>query len=673
MRRRISSFAAFSLVVAAPVVAFAHGGSYKGPAGEVPPDSRTPSDPPPPPGGGTPSTPGGENPSGPSTGGPDAGSPSTPSGGSPTGGGTGSGAGGPSTGGNGGTGPSTGRPGGAKKGAGYDSWVGWWGYNKDEFLQMKAAANRIRRGPVTGTAFGRAPAQAVGDADIQGKIVPALRALLADETLSFHVRSAAEIALAKIGDASIVPTLETLALNEKRTLHREVVESAGLSLGLLEKDDAATRKFLVGVVERSAADGSYVRPFSALALGMIGRATDPNHDATRALLDEAARKEAGGDVKPACFEALGILGDDAAVPELLAMIADGKASAAGAAPLSEIETAFAVAALGKIGSPGENGCVLDEMIRLADAKSKSGLDVRRSAAIALGQIAPRCAGRTQRRALDAMKSVVETAVDEQERHFAVMSLARFAASKSVDDATRADVVATLSRHMQKGRGQTPAFAAMALGVVGRAICDEGGAAPEEEIRAPLRAKFKDCADAHERGAYALASGLVRDPLAADELKKALSDRKEDKRVRGWSALALGLIGDRASIDAIRAVLADETDRELRVQTAMAAGLVGDATVIDELVAVLKSRDASNYEIGSAAVALGQIGDGPAVTALLEIAVDKDSKWPELTRGLAVSALGQIGDKRDLPTLARVAADVNYRARVPAIVELLSIL
>src|SRR5580765_6761880 len=79
MRRIVKTAAALVLVAGAPglaSVAFAHGGSYRGPAGEVPPDAREPSDPPPEPEGGGPSTPGGDQPSGPATGGPDAGGPS---------------------------------------------------------------------------------------------------------------------------------------------------------------------------------------------------------------------------------------------------------------------------------------------------------------------------------------------------------------------------------------------------------------------------------------------------------------------------------------------------------------------------------------------------------------------------------------------------------------------
>jgi hypothetical protein len=58
MRIILTSLAAVTLLGLAGN-ALAHGGSYRGPAGEVPPDSREPSDPFSPSEGGGPGTPGG--------------------------------------------------------------------------------------------------------------------------------------------------------------------------------------------------------------------------------------------------------------------------------------------------------------------------------------------------------------------------------------------------------------------------------------------------------------------------------------------------------------------------------------------------------------------------------------------------------------------------------------
>jgi len=692
MRRIVKTAAALVLVAGAPglaSVAFAHGGSYRGPAGEVPPDSREPSDPPPPPEGGGPSTPGGETPSGPTTGGPDAGSPSTPSGGtggSPSGGGGGSG---PSTGGGGGGGPSTGsgRPKGAGKGAGYEDWTFWWNYNKDEILQLKSAVKKMQRGPSsgnTGGMFGKKKSdssiKSATDESIQKNIVPLLRTLLEEKDVSFHIQSAAELGLAKIGDDSILETLKKMATNDNKTYHREVQETAGLALGLLQKDTPEVRQFLIDLVKDSKRDESFLRPFSAISLGLLGDKNDKDRQTFTSMIDVISHKEVKGDIKPACLTAIGLLKNDSAVSELYTIVTTGKTSTKGAEELDENDKSYAIAALGKIGrpgidKPGQQTAVVEELFKILDPKSKQkhSMNERRSAAIALGQIGPQCEEKDQKKVLEVLQKIAEDALDAQEKHFAIMALGRMGATAGLPDKTRNETIAALKQMLEKEKGLTPPFAALALGLIGRQFAEEGKPAPEEEIRAPIRKKFEETGEAKAKGAYAVASGLVHDPLAVDKLKDVLNDKHADKRVRGYCALGLGMIGAADAVEAIKTALKDEADRDLRVQTAMAAGLLGDASVITDVVKILEDKDASNYELGSAALALGQIGDERAIDALVNIAKDSEKKYPDLTRALAAVALGQIGDRRDVPTLARVATDVNYRAHVAAITELLTIL
>lgn len=688
MRRILKTAATLALVTTAPgflAEAFAHGGSYRGPAGEVPPDSREPSDPPPPPEGGGPQTPGGEQPGGPTTGGPDAGGPQTPGGG---GSGPSSGGGGPPpTSGGGGGGPTTGsgRPKSSSKGSGYEDWTFWWNYNKDEILQLKSAVRKMQRGPSTGSsagAFGKKSSgtaiKSATDESIQQNIVPLLHKFLEDKETNFHIQSAAQLGLAKIGDESIVETLKTMGRD--RSYHKEVQESAGLALGLLQKDTPEIRAWLIESMKDGSKDDTYLRPFSAIALGLLGDKNDTDRAAFNAMLDVLSGKEAKGDVKPACLTAIGLFGNDAAVPELLTIVQTGKTSRKGAEQLNDTEISYAISALGKIGQPagdkpGQQTAVLDEMIKIVDGKSKvkRSPNERRSAAIALGQLGPRCDAKDQKRAAEVLKGLTEDAVDTQEKNFAIISLGRMCAAKGVDEGVRGATIKVLRNELEKGKGLTPPFAALALGLIGRSFSDEGKAAPEEDIRAPIRAKFAEGGEAKALGAYAVASGLVRDPLAVEKLKECLKDKGADKRVRGYCALGLGMIGAADAVDAIKSTLKDDNDRDLRVQTAMAAGLMGDAGVIADIVAIVKDKEASNYELGSAALALGQIGDERAIEALVEIAKDEKKLYPDLTRSLAAVALGQIGDRRDVPTLARVATDINYRAHVAAITELLTIL
>jgi HEAT repeat protein len=694
MRRILTTAATLALVTSAPGFvssAFAHGGSYRGPAGEVPPDSREPSDPPPPPEGGGPQTPGGAPGGGPTTGGPDAGGPSTPGGG---GGGPSSG-GGPSgpppAGGGGGGGPTTGGGKGraAAKGAGYEDWTFWWNYNKDEILQLKSAVKRMNQGPTTsggaggfGKKMGGSQAiRTATDESIQRDIVPLLKQLLEDKEISFHIQSAAELGLAKIGDESIVDTLKKMAMDDGKTYHREVRETAGLALGLLQKDTQEIRNLLIEMVKDSGRDDTFLRPFSAISLGLLGDKNDKYSTTSAAMIEVLSRKEPKGDVKPSCLLAIGLLGNPSAVPELLSIVQNAKTTTKGSEGLDDNTVAYAIGALGKIGQPGiadkpgmENA-VLDEIFKIVDTKAKKGRspNERRSAAIALGQIGPACKdAKVQKKVMDVLLKLTEDADDTQEKNFAIISLGRMGASNDCAEALRADMIKTLRNELDKGKGLTPPFAALALGLIGRKYADEGKN-PDDEIRKPIREKFAEGGEPKSRGAYAVASGLAKDPLAVEEMKKVLKDAGADKRVRGYCAVGLGMIGAPDAVETIKGVLKDDNDRELRVQTAMAAGLLGDASVIESVVAILKDKDASNYELGSAALALGQIGDERAIAALKDIAQDSQKRYPDLTRALATVALGQIGDRRDVPTLARVATDINYRASVAAITELLTIL
>ncbi len=693
MRLILTTIASAALLMAAPGLisdAFAHGGAYRGPAGEVPPDSREPSDPPPPPEGGGPTTPGGET-GGPSTGGGDIGGPSTGGGDS---GGPSSGGGGtaPTSGGGGAGGPSTGgagRPKTRKKSIGYEDWTFWWNFNKDDILQLKSAIKRTQTG--TGTAvhvFGKGKktgkVKTATDAAIQEEIVPALRKMLTEKKLNFDIQSAAALALAKIGDTTVVPDLMNMARNRRKEgadYHNVVQESAALAIGLLQDDSDENVEFLMELVvdERDEWNSSFVRPFAAISLGLLGGEGGRYETTYEMLMKILARKENKQDIKPACLVAIGLLGNEQAVPDLLFMLENEKAKKGAKDDLNNIELSFVVQALGKIGRPGTDedpSAVIDALEKALTAKGKKKADkhVRRSASIALGQIAPQADAKQQGAIIKMLKRTAKDGDDASERNFAMIALGRLAASEGIEAKTRDTIVGALQHYLDKGKPSYLAqpFAGIAMGLVGRTM-----SSPEEAVRKPLRLKFAESSkgDPRARGAYAIASGLVRDTLAVPELIDVLNDRGADKRLRGYAAVALGMIGDGNAKEAIRATLTDDNDRDLRKQTAIAAGLMGDASVIGDLVEILKSGEESQYILGSVALSLGQIGDERAIAPLLAIATDSEKKYPDITRALATVALGQIGDRRDVPVLSRVARDINFRAigRVPSLTELLTIL
>ncbi len=696
MRLTLTTIASTALLLAAPGLvsdAFAHGGAYRGPAGEVPPDSRNPSDPPPPADGGPPTTPGGETGGGPTTGGGDVGGPTTGDGsGSPSSGssgagptGSGGGTGGPKSGG-------AGRPRSASKGLGYEDWTFWWNFNKDELLQLKSRTRSIQTATgtsihVLGKGGSKGRVKSATEAAISNKIVPALHKLLEQDKLLFDIRSAAALALAKIGDQSIIPTLARMARNDKKAgsdYHREVEETAALAFGILQVDSVEVRTLLVELMQDRSRKGSHVRAFSAISLGLLG--DNPEHFNTSfdALLALVANKESARDIKPAALLAIGLLEDDRAVPDLLFMLANGRANVRGSDSLNDVEMAFVVEALGRIGAPGVEGdgtAVFDAVSAVLTAKGKSKrkgrksakVNVRRSAAIALGRIAPLGDASLQARAISLLKTEASGAKDASERNFAMIALGRIAASDSLTAKLRRDVIRTLNHHMAKARpaNLVQPYAALSLALAGSEMT-----ANEENVCQPLREKFNNArGSARARGAYAISLGLVEDVQAVPPLIESVADRGTDKRLRGYGAIALGLIGGDEARGTVRSVLTDDNDRELRKQTAIAAGLMGDSRVVDDLVAILESGDESQYIMGSVALALGQVGEERAIAPLLAIAMDTENKHPDLTRAFATVALGQIGDRRDVPVLARVSRGINFRASraVSALNELLSIL
>jgi HEAT repeat protein len=165
--------------------------------------------------------------------------------------------------------------------------------------------------------------------------------------------------------------------------------------------------------------------------------------------------------------------------------------------------------------------------------------------------------------------------------------------------------------------------------------------------------------------------MLGDRKAVPALIKVLDNRGEVKRLRGACAVALGMIRDTRARDAIKKALAEKEDRDLRVDTAVAAGLLGDTTVIPTLIDILRDDTSSLFIQGSVSLALGRIGDRRAIEPLVEMM--ESEKVQDLNRALAAVALGLLGDRNALPVLSRLSDNVNYRASINAMDEVLTIL
>ena len=671
MARLFLALIAASVVFGAPAVALGHGGSYRGPAGEVPPGARDPSDPQPPPEhrGGTPTDPSKPPvvtpPGGDSTGGSPAtpparpGVPGEPRGGLPTG------------------------PGGARTpGAGpaalsFENWLFWWGNNRDGILNLKSALRKMQRKASTtsshiffgeGDEANRGSVKRPTDRRIRDEVVPALLRVIMDHAMHPDIRGGAVIALARCeAGPEHLPLFLALARGDGAE-DQMVRESAILALGMLQQKNAAVRELLVDTLDDRKVPFR-VRCFAAFTLGVL----KDNHPSVFPALERRLDgSESMPDVGVSALISIGLLGDANNVPQLLEWFQAGNIRGN---KLNDLAKAHLIGALGKIGDPSAIPAV-ESVFR-----KRHGAMTRRSAAIAMGQLLPQATPEVQEKAIRRITWILENDKDGTTRNFATIALGRIAGADGISANVRDNAVKALTRmFVEGGKFTERPFAALGLGLA----CFEGpGDSPKPdslkyEIGRLLRETLAELkGDKTALGAIAVALGMVGEPdgktLAL--LGKILEDRRMHTRLRGSAAIALGLIGDTSSRPLIRKVLAERDDRALRVDSAIAAGLLMDSEAVKVLVDVLNDPKASQFSLGSVALALGQIGDANALEPLLKIleAEHSNGVFPDLTRALVAVALGQMANPRDLRVLSRISTDINYRASVSALEEILTIL
>ena len=676
------------ILAVAASTGYAHGGSYRGPAGEVPPSMRKPEDPPPPSEGGTPTPPPEEGGGVPTP--PDVGGEKPRPGGPP-----------PDSGDNGGPKPvRPGGPGGAGAGAGtatgpgkkvgpppmtFDSWEFWWGYNKDDILNLKARLKDAENTNGTvddGLGVGKVFAgseksvQAPTELAIQRDIIPALERALDDLKLNFDIRAGAVIALGKVGSTQerfagrIASRLIDIMNNKSGEEHFSVEESGALALGLLQNKDAE----ILGALCDKALDGRgkgnpRTRAFALLALGLLQvNKADAGYERVVETLNTIVKDETKDNNLPVCaLTAMGLSGDPVHLDNLIAMVKTSKAF--NSTKLTDLTRAYAATAMGKILQKNANLVTKDRVDVLKTAMIKSsGSHTVRSAVIAYGQIGSES---VDRKIMSNMIQTLEHIVkkgENQAANFALISLGKVAASVS-DGKLRARIFDTLRTAMKKGSYTSKPFAALSLGLMGRSA---NAAGDREAIREAVRFEFVEFrGDPKNRGGYAIALGMLEDRKAVAPLIKVLEDKTAEKRLRGACAVALGMIRDREALKAIKKALTEKSSRDLRVDTAVAAGLIGDSGTVATLIDILKDPRSSLFIQGSVSLALGRIGDRRAIEPLVQMM--ENEKVQDLNRALAAVALGLLGDRNDLPVMCRLSKDVNYRASINAMDEVLTIL
>jgi HEAT repeat protein len=646
--------------------ASAHGGSFRGPNGGVPPGVREPSDPePPPPPPTDPGTPGGpttpSGPGAPTT--PDDGGHETPNDAPPP----------PPT------GPATDpKKRTTTKTLTFESWRFWWAYNNDDILNLKAhiyGTGTSSASPLFFTSkadqANRRNAQRPTERAIVQKIIPALQRSLNRPKDNEDIHGGALVALGKVGTLEFVSLFEAAAKNtystdrgKKIKFGYQATESAVLALGLLPKLDprgkAEVRKVLLEVID-DPDQRSRERAWAAVCLGL-----QKDKDAVQPLWERLSAKYTGKDkvnVPAGILCGLGLIGDDSIRPQLEEALTTGKL---GGKEVNDNIRAYVGYAIGKIGSP-ESLPTLTKALK----SRRFGRMVKRSVAIAMGTCGANATDDKKAEAVRSLqKFLTKSGGDPSGENFAIIALSQIGTKPALDH---------LIKLSDAGKyGQRP-YAAMGLGTHvwyrDRAAERKEGEPMDPAMRAKIQDKLrimtKKYKDSDTKAAFMLARGLLQDKTAIEECVKLVS-RRGDPVLRGFCCVTLGLIGESSENvkEALSVAISERKSKDLRRDAATALGLLRDADAVKTLIDELK-RAKSFAVQGQLITAIGTIGDHTAIDPLIDI-LDNTSR-PAAARAMAAVGLGMIGDLLELSKLSELSKNYNYRASVEDLDELLFIL
>ncbi|MCB9879186.1 MAG: HEAT repeat domain-containing protein [Planctomycetes bacterium] len=408
--------------------------------------------------------------------------------------------------------------------------------------------------------------------------------------------------------------------------HAAVRAAAAMALGRLGVDEP---------LSKLTEDAAYeVRVAAVAGLGHVGNAR-----AVYALLGLARQDDP---LQPFALAALGAAGRrDAAVErvveEILAASKD-PALLAGAAANARL--------LGGDGVPsaiersrGDDNSVVRSLVSaalgaaadapsiaaLTHAMSSRGLDVRRSAAVALGQ------------SRDALALPALMTAYELERDVGTRLRLLLAIGEHGGAAARAFLV----EQMQDGKKSLRAWAAIGLGLWGRGRDD---AALGKLVEQASRSEHNH--DLH--GLWLVARGLLQDAASRDTLLD-VSRTGEDSATRAGAVYGLGLLGDVTTIPSLVESLRDDHCPYVRGAVAnVLASAFGDAATA--ALAEQATAEQDTTVRGAITFALGATGDPAAGAELLKLARSKDTS----VRANAIRALGRLCDVDRARSYGRLA-------------------
>lgn len=496
-----------------------------------------------------------------------------------------------------------------------DGWWMWWELNKAEFLRPK----RISLANATWDGVGD------GSSSLEQRRMswmPRLAAALADPDA--QVRGAAVLALGRLGDDDAVERIVPLLTDASR----EVRERAILALGSTGAPRALrplSSLIRTGALENGTRVSADAQAYAILGAALGRTRTFGFPAELDAIVTVSVRER-----KPADAETIGCA----------AMIYQALA------PSSSLEKlAFELASDEKESIPVR--CRAIEALRrshdertlplLQNLLFGSRLELRRSAALALGEVANPLA-------LAVLMTASELEAESLTRGFVLVSIGRRGGEKARD---------FLVGQLRNGPSTHRSWAALGLGLVAWRNDVPG-------IAKDLREALAREKNRNAEGALCIALGLARDPAAVEPLGGIVAGSAH-AQTRAYAATALGLIDGEGAHATLRTYVADERQPQARVTAAFALASLGGAEDVGVLRGVLADMRSPDLE-AAAAGALAFHGSLEALGVLEQAA--EAPREQALARSGALDGLGLMLDDAAPYRLGDAVRQSNHATMAP---------
>lgn len=548
------------------------------------------------------------------------------------------------------------------------SWITWWEYNKDPFLQLRTAVHDP--GAVDASSQNTRPTSlAPTDAMRRDLVLPALKRA-ADEASNADIQTAALVAMGKIGeDHRDFELLPALRLRLRRG-NQEIRETAALSLGLTRRIDAIDD--LVALAENAPAGRRLVRSeeverrtraFAIYGLGLIGErhsALTVQRQISSVLagfLDDDDR-----DLRVAAIQAMSILnlheptsGHKRLLWKCIADLwAFYERDLGSGDELIQAHVPTAVARMLGRGNSGEHAHAKRILEKELARRQLRGPAIRQSAVMALGKLVmPPEAEPADRDYSNLLTEHASKGTDELARYLALMALAEIGGASNR---------ATLLRVLQRGgKATAKPWAALALGVLTFRE-REFGAPVDSTVGRALLKQFTSIKNDRFLGAASVALGLCGFTDAIPDMRKVLAKHRRREILRGYIAIGFALMEAKSTIPDLRELVDDAEHMPLLMrQAAIALGRLGDKEAVEQLSKVLKRSNANVARLSGIATSFRYIGDRRVVDRLVDLLEDRE--LTKLARAFVAAALGGVCDRNPLPWNSSYSVGTNYRAGV----------